>query len=409
MKQLNRPTRRSVIGGMGAAIAAPAILSTPLYAQAGPIKVGVFLPTSGVLAEVGQACVRGIELARALLGDTAGRELDFTFVDFESKAENGRIAAERLIQDGCFVLIGGFDSGATVAAAQVCEQAGVPLVVNIASAPQLTDQGYTWLFRNFTPAPQLVFNAVARIKELSALTGIAPRTAVLMHVNDTFGTAVAGGVNALWDRLEVDIEIVDQISYDVRARDLSVEVAKAKSAGADLLLPVTRVNDAILIVREMVKQDFTPMGIIGPGSPGPYEKAFTDATGKFGDEYMVCVPWYDPSKPGTQATIAAYNEMFPGSRFELNVGFSFEAVQIAADAIRRAGSGDPAAIRAALAATNIEDHIMYGGPITFNETGQNPNIGGVMLQNQGGEPVVVGPAEAAAAQPIFPMTPFSDR
>lgn len=402
-------TRRHVLGTTAGLLAAPLIMRRAAWAQGEAVKIGVMLPTSGVLAVPGQASQRGIELGAALLSESAGKPVEFVYADTESKAENGRIAAERLIQEGCSLMIGAWDSGTTISAAQVAETEGVPLLVNIASAPQLTEQGFTQLFRNFTPATTLVFNAVARIKELSEITGVSPKTAVLMHVNDTFGQGVSGGVNALWDRLGIDIEIVDQISYDLRARDLSVEVAKAKSVGADLLMPVTRVNDAILIVREMVKQQFNPMGIIGPGSPGPYEKAFTDATGKFGDEYITCVPWYDPTKDSTKAAIAAFGEMFPDQRFELNVGFSYEAVQIAMDTVARAESADPQAIRAALSATNLADHVMFGGPITFDEKGQNPNIGGAMLQNQGGEPLVIGPSEIAVAEAVFPMTPFAER
>jgi len=300
MNRVTGPNRRGVLAGTGAAALSAAFLSRPVWAQGAPVKIGVILPTSGVLANPGQAARRGIELGAALLGDAAGMPLEFHYADTESKAENGRLAAEGLIQQGCTLLIGAWDSGATISAAQAAEQAGVPLLVNIASAPQITEQGFTQLFRNFTPATTLVANAVLRIKELSGLTGVAPRTAVLLHVNDTFGQGVSGGVNALWGKLDVPIEIVDQISYDVRAREVSVEVARAKATGADLLLPVTRVNDAILIVREMVRQNYNPMGIIGPGSPGPYEKAFTDATGKYGDEYMVCVPWYDPTRAETQ-------------------------------------------------------------------------------------------------------------
>jgi branched-chain amino acid transport system substrate-binding protein len=98
-----------------------------------------------------------------------------------------------------------------------------------------------------------------------------------------------------------------------------------------------------------------------------------------------------------------------GDRFDLNVGFAFEAVEIAADAIKRAGSSDPAAIHAALKVTNIADHIIYGGPIRFDEKGQNPNIGGVMLQNQNGRPVVVAPQNAREAKAIFPLVPFDRR
>ena len=39
--------------------------------------------------------------------------------------------------------------------------------------------------------------------------------------------------------------LVDTIAYDPAARDLSVEVAKAKATGADALLMVSRLNDAI--------------------------------------------------------------------------------------------------------------------------------------------------------------------
>ena len=69
------------------------------------------------------------------------------------------------------------------------------------------------------------------------------------------------GVDIVWEKVKVPIKIVDRISYDVHARDLSVEVAKAKATGADLLMPITRVSNAIVIIREMVKQNWSPMGI----------------------------------------------------------------------------------------------------------------------------------------------------
>jgi branched-chain amino acid transport system substrate-binding protein len=400
-------SRREVLVG-GAGIAAAGLFPKPLIAQSGPVKVGVILYLSGVQAFMGQQTKRGNEFGAKLVKEAGGPEIEFIYADAESKPENGRIVAERLIREGCTLLIGTNDSGSTISVAQAAEAAKIPFLINIASAPQITEQGFTQIFRNFPPATNLVANAVMRIKELSALTGVEPKTAVMMHVNDTFGQGVLKGVDALWGKLNVPIKIVDRIAYDVRARDLSVEVGKAKAAGADLLMPITRVSDAILIVREMVKQNWSPMGIISPGSPGPYEKAFTDALGKYGDGYMSCVPWYDPTKKRSRE-IAQRFEKETGGRFDLNAVFAFEAVEIAADALKRAKSKDPAAIHAALKATNIEDHVVFGGPIRFNEKGQNPNIGGVMLQNQGGRPVVVGPKQAAEAKPVFPLVPFDKR
>ena len=303
------------------------------------------------------------------------------------------------------MLIGAWDAGATISAAQAAEAARVPLVVNIASAPQITEQ----VFRNFTPGGVLVRSAVARIKEIIAGRSPAPKTAVVLHVNDTFGNGILGALNALWPQLDVQIEIVDRIAYDDRARDLSVEVAKAKATGADILMPITRVNDAITMVREMVKQRWSPMAIIGPGSPGPYEKAFTDATGKYGDDYMVGVPWYNPKKPDAVALVQRFERENDGQRFELNVGFSYEAIEIVADAVRRANSAEAGVIHAALRTTDIADHVMFGGPIRFDAKGQNNEIGCVMLQNRDGRPIVVGPGEVAEAEPRFPLTPFAQR
>jgi branched-chain amino acid transport system substrate-binding protein len=401
---IDRRTLLSGAAGASLTIFSPAVLR----AQSKPTKVGVILPTSGVLAFPGQQTRKGTEFGVKVFNERGAPPAEFIYADTESKPENGRVAAERLIREGCTILIGAWDSGATISAAQAAEAAKIPLIVNIGSAPQITEQGFTQVFRNFTPGTILVANAVARIKELGETTGVQPKTAVLMHANDTFGQGIVSGVDIVWEKLKVPIKIVERIPYDVRARDLSVEVAKAKATGADLLLPITRVNDAILIVRELVKQNWSPMGVIGPGSPGAYEKAFTDALGKYADGYMVSVPWYDPSKDITKAMVARF-ERETNDRFELNVGFAIEGVQIALDAIRRAGSSDPAALHAALKATNITDHPMLGGPITFDEKGQNMNIGVAMLQNQGGKPIVVGPASVAQAKAVFPLQPYDKR
>jgi branched-chain amino acid transport system substrate-binding protein len=408
VKRLNQKRRRMLAAGTASAALSTLGFPAIVRAQSAPLKVGVILPLSGVLSFPGQQTRRGAELAVKMIAED-GVRMDVTYIDTESKPENGRVAAERLIRDGASILVGAWDSGATISAAQAAEAAKVPLVVNIASAPQITEQGFTQVFRNFTDARQLVTNAVQRVKELPRSAAFSPKTTVVMHTNDTFGQAMFGGVKALWEKLGVDIKIIDVISYDVRARDLSVEIAKAKAANPDVLTPITRVNDAILIVREMVKQDFNPMAIIGPGSPGPYEKAFTDALGRYANDYIVCVPWYDPNQAITKRVLARFAKEHANERLELNSGFGWEGMLVVADAFRRARSAKPADLHAALRTTSIKEHLMFGGPIEFNAKGQNPNIGGAMLQIQKGEPVVVGPNEIAQAKVHLPMTPWSKR
>ncbi len=67
-----------------------------------------------------------------------------------------------------------------------------------------------------------------------AITGTAPKTVVFMHVNDTFGTAMEERHRRrAGRRLDMPYKIVETIAYDPAARDLSVEIAKAKATGAD--------------------------------------------------------------------------------------------------------------------------------------------------------------------------------
>lgn len=396
----------------GAAIAGAATLPVlhPLRlvrAQA-PVRVGVLLPRSGFLSAIGAACWRGAELAPNILSDM-GLAVEVIGADTESNPDTGRIQAERLIREGVDILVGCFDSGTTAAVAQVAEQNGMPFVINIAADPAITEQGYQYVFRNFPKAPTLVMRGLGSINNLFEVTGTTPQTTVFMHVNDTFGTAMSRGIQALAPQVGVPYEFVDSISYDPQARDLSVEVARARALEPDFLMVVTRLNDAILLVRECVRQRFDTMGIISPGSPGMYEKQFAETLGPYAEYATTSVPWFNPTSPITTELQSQFVAEFPDQTFELNPGFTFEALMICADAAQRAGSNNTDDLVAALRATEIAEHPMYGGPIQFDEEGQNPNIGTVVVQIQDGNPVVTAPVDIATNDPVFPVPSWSDR
>src|SRR5690349_19239555 len=371
----HRLTRRRF--GIGAAALGALGATSPFpiaRAQGAAVKVGLLLPRSGFLALIGQQCQRGADLAVPILKDM-GYAVELMNADTESKPDVARTQAEKLIRDGAHILCGAFESGATAAIAQVCEQNGVPFVINIGADPAITEQGYKFTFRNFPTSTMLGTSGLSLFNELFKATGATPKTAVLMHVNDTFGMSMLKGINALMPKLGLPFEIVETIAYDPQARDLSIEVAKAKAAKADLHMVVTRLNDAILMVREMVKQRYEPMGIISPGSPGMYEKQFIKTLGKYGDYVITNIPWFDPKQELNATLQKAFEKAHPDETYELNIGFSFEAILVAADAHKRAGSTAPQALAEALRATRLEKRVMIGGPITFDEKGQNKNIG----------------------------------
>jgi branched-chain amino acid transport system substrate-binding protein len=403
-----RVTRRSFAGGIGGWLAATSAGLNFARAQGAPLKVGVLLPRSGAQASIGQDCQRGVELAPAIFKDLGLPELAIMNADTETNVEVARARAEKLINDGAQLLVGAFDSGQTTAIAQVAEQKGVPFVINIAAAPQITEQGYKFVFRNFPTAPMILSDAFANQKELFEATGAAPKSVVFMHVNDTFGTSMQQGINAVLPRFNMPYKIVEQIAYDPTARDLSVEVAKAKATGAEALLMVSRLNDAILITRELVKQRWSPMVVLSMG-PGWYEDQYLKTLGKLSDGPMSFVPWYDPNKKLSKQLEAALAKAYPGINMNTNHVFTFEALLVVADAYKRARSTDSKALADAIRATNITDNVSIGAGIQFDAKGQNDKLKNAAIQNRGGKLLTIAPKAASNATPELPMSPYDRR
>jgi branched-chain amino acid transport system substrate-binding protein len=400
--------RRTVLAGAAAGAVAAAVPLRFAAAQGKTLKIGLNVPRSGIQAQFGQDSVRGVELALEVLAGKGYPNVEIVHVDNETKVDVGRAQAEKLIDQGCTMILGCYDSGITSAVAQVCEQKSIPLVVNVAAAPQITDGRFKTVFRNFPTGPMIASDAFLLQKDIYAIAGKAPKSAVMLHVNDTFGTTQKNASVALIGKFGMPYKFEDVISYDPAARDLSAEVRKAKGTNAELVWIITRLNDAIMIVQEMVKQRWVPMGIVSTG-PGPYDDPFLKQLGKLSDDIINMVPWFDPNKAMSKAMIAAWSRKFPDRTLNTSVSHSFEATLIALDAYKRAGTAEPAKLIEALQKTNIADNVTVGPAITFNDKGQNTKTRNSAIQNRGGKLVSVAPKEAAVDKPIWPMRAWNAR
>jgi branched-chain amino acid transport system substrate-binding protein len=118
---------------------------------------------------------------------------------------------------------------------------------------------------------------------------------------------------------------------------------------------------------------------------------------------MASVPWPNFKNSKTVAVAEEYKKRATGKTFDTNSGYSYDGMFVIADALERAKSTDPEAIVEALKKTNYAAGLMqYGGPITFNEVGDNPNAIPTMIEILGQKPVAVWPKEAALQKFVFP-------
>lgn len=400
-------SRRVVIAGVGASAAA----AMPLRlgrAQAQRLRIGLLVPRSGFQAQLGLECQRGADVAADVLPDRGFPAYELIEGDTETSVQIARAQTEKLIERGCNVMVGAFDSGQTVAIAQVCEQKGVPLVVNVAAAPQITESGFKTVFRNFPTGPMVARDAFLLQKEVFARAGKAPSSAVMLHVNDTFGTTQRDATVKMIDSFGMPYKIADTIAYDPATRDMSGEVRRAKAGGAELLWVISRLNDSLLLTQELVKQRWVPMGIVSTG-PAYNEDTYMRTLGKLSDDVISIAPWLDPNKAMSKIFLAGFAKRFGDRGVSLNAIHTFEALVIALDAYKRAGSAEPGKLIEALRTTDIKENLAVGPGVKFDAKGQNVDTMNSALQNRAGKLVTVAPQAAADGAPIWPIRAWDKR
>src|ERR1700756_2949101 len=86
--------------------------------------------------------------------------------------------------------------------------------------------------------------------------------------------------------------------------------------------------------RELVKQRWSPMGILSMG-PGWYEDQYLKTLAKLGDGPLSFVPWYDPNKKLSKQLEGALAKKYPGVNMNTNHVYTFEALLVAVDAYKR--------------------------------------------------------------------------
>ena len=418
-----RPGRRTFLKSATTA-AVVAGFPGPLRAQAPTVKVGVVHPVTGPLAEPGQACRLGAQMAADAINAAGGiktlngARIELLLGDTQTKPDVGRTEAERVINQGAQILMGSFDSGSTAAMVPVVQQRRVPFLVDIAAADPITanvaksvkegQQKVQYVYRNFPTGSSFGRRAVQYFDEIFKEAGVAPKRVVVMHANDLFGQNQARGFVAAHKAAAPAWEIVEVIPWPEPPSDLSTEVSRAKALRPDIIAPITRPASAQILLPELARQRVEVMGVVGPGSPGLYEAGQLAILKEHLEHVMTSVPWPNFKNPRTRQVAEEYlkrseKESGRAKAFATDSGYSYDGMMLIADILERARSTDPDRVVEAIRATSYTGGLMvYAGPVAFNELGDNPNAIPAMIQIQGQKPVVVWPREAAAQKFVFP-------
>jgi len=108
----------------------------------------------------------------------------------------------------------------------------------------------------------------------------------------------------------------------------------------------------------------------------------------------------DVTNPVTVDLANRFAESY-GEEMKTSATHSYEAVRVIANALETSCSEDPAALRDAIADTNLDSILATVGPIQFDETGENINGSPIVMQVQDDAIVQVLPENVAENAPRF--------
>ncbi len=397
------------------AAAAPATTQAPATTEAAPteppdpILIGSLHPLTGGLAGAGNRMDNGAQMAvdeinaAGGIASLGGAPLELVSADSTGAADVGGSEAERLIDEGVSAFIGTYQSAVTTVVAAIAERDGVPLVIDVAVDDTILDAGYTNIFRIQPNATSMGANGA---KFLSELGGDEIKTVAYLHDDTGFGVSVSQAFAAAAG--QYGIEVITDIPYaPFSVTDLTTEMAQAAAGSPDVIVITGYYNDGLLAARAAADLEVDVKAIIGIAQGAFHTPQFVADFGADAELFFNSNYHFNSSDPKVAAVLERFEAEF-NDAMDTEAMLAYQAIYVIADALERAGSADPADVRAALATTNITDHFMaFPGPITFDETGENVNAEPVLMQVVDGAVQQVYPLNLRETDPVFPGTPWS--
>nr|WP_217344005.1 ABC transporter substrate-binding protein [Noviherbaspirillum sp. L7-7A]MBV0878104.1 ABC transporter substrate-binding protein [Noviherbaspirillum sp. L7-7A] len=387
------------------------------------IKIGVLYPLTGAAASTGAELKGALELAADIVNNGAkdipelpfsgggglpnlkGAKIKLVFADHQGNPQIGATETERLItQEKVVAVVGAYFSNVTATSSQVAERYKVPYLNPDSSSTSLTARNFKWFYR-ITPHDDLfVYNFFEFFKDLEAKKAIKVGQIALFNENTLWGNETAKLENKLAE--ERGVNVVKSISYPAKSTQLTSEIQSLKSGKPQVVLQSSYLGDAILAMKTYKELNFSPDMILA-NNAGFTDTEFIRTLGQDADHIITREVWsLDLAK--SKPLIGQVNELFR-SRYKVNFtgnsSRTFTGLLTLADAINRAGSTEPEAIRKALSETNIDgkNTIMPWKGIKFDQQGQNTLGSGILVQIVNGKYHTIWPFNLATRDVIWPM------
>lgn len=331
-------------------------------AESDVIKFGVFEPLTGANAAGGAMEIEGIELAQELYPEVLGKKIELVIVDNKSDKVEAANAATKLVdQDKVNAIIGSWGSSFSMAAGPIVMEAGIPAVGTSCTNPLVT-LGNDYYFRvTFIDSFQGVVMANYAFTELGAT-----KVAIVQEISNDYSVGLVKFFTDEFVRLTGDPDSILYIAnYNTGDQDFTAQLTNIKQLNPDAIFAPGNYSESAMLIKQAKE-----LGVEAPflGADTWETPEFIDIGGAAVDG-AVFSTFFDsqvPLTPESEIFIDAYRAKYDKEPASVTA-LAYDAYILLIDAIERAGSADPEAIKDALAATEGFDGA--AGVVTLDVNG----------------------------------------
>ena len=350
---------------LGAALAATALITSACgqgvlgggsKKDKGPILLGMDIPLSGSSADIGPYMKNGAQMAIDEInakGGVLGRTLQLRAEDDACDPKTAVAAANKLVAANIAVSVGGYCSGATLPTLPVFDRRRIPMIIPAANSYELVAQHLKHVFLINGTGDQQAAAAMSWITKTGA------KRVALLDDNTSYSKDIAVRTAAALDKPGgPDKALIDAVTPG--ESDYSANVTSVMRAHPDFVYWTGYYQEGGLILRQLRQAGYKGKFMVADGSVDA--KLIKIAGGSAAEGTYATMTQTPDTIQGAQNWIADYKRKFGTDPGPYSTQ-SYDAVRVAAEAIKNAGSTDGDKIVTAL--EGINGLQLFSGPLKF--------------------------------------------
>jgi branched-chain amino acid transport system substrate-binding protein len=361
------------------------------------VKIGHAAPLTGGIAHLGKDNENGallaVEEANAAGIKIGGQAVRFTLVGEDDQADpkTGTTVAQKLADAKVNGVVGHLNSGVTIPASAIYNQAGIPMITGSATNPKLTEQGFKTVFRvvgrDDQQGPAIASYIAAEKK---------PKLVAVIDDATAYGEGIANEVEKTLKA--ANVQVLPREKGTDKTTDWKAILTRLRGRGPDAVFYGGMDATGGPLLKQGRELGLKAVFAFGDGACTDKMKELAGESA----EGLLCSQAGIPPQAASKKFLEAYKKRFNQDPI-LYAPFTYDAANLLIEAMKKADSADPAKYLPELQKISFNGST---GPISFDEKGDRKDAEITIFTMKGGkiEPIAVVKAGKTLAYDDFLKT-----